>query len=202
MAADGSMGDAIEQHRLRLDPLTLRYRVDADLLHESMVALGKASMARPDPDAKPRTPFRAVMVWTLLLVCISAFIDLMEVSGARFEPLWIIAGIVTGLTIYHQYLVRGYKRMAKQMMANPIFEGELETRLGPDGIEVSSPGASARLDWSAVEGVLLLKEAVVLQVPATLLPIPGDAMPDGLSRKDFKRRIDAWRETAAHPQPR
>lgn len=195
MAADGATAEVLRQ--TSAVPLTLSYRVSPELLNEAMHAIGKATMKRQDPEAKPRTGLRAVMIWGLLLVCISAVIDLMKASGARFEPVWIALGVAIGLWIYQVYLVNGYKRMARQMAANPVFEGEIETRLGADGIEIRSQGAVQRIDWEALDDVLDLKEGVVLMVPATLAPIPDNALPTRLSRNDLKRQIEAWKGLAA-----
>lgn len=197
MAADGVTGEAVSQDRTRLEPVTLGYRLDAEMLHEAMVTIGRAAMAKPETDKPPRRALRAAIIWALLLVSLSAFIDLLKLTGARLEPLWVIAGIVIGLTIYHQYLVSGYKRMARMMTRNPVFEGEIETRLGPDGVEIRSAGAVNRMDWAAVEDVLPLKHGMVLVVPATLAPIPDSALPAGMARAKLKQRIESWRSAAS-----
>lgn len=178
------------------EALTLRYRVDDALLHEAMVATGRALMRRRPAGGKT-SGWRAVGLVLAILVGIAAVVDLLRYAGVGVELLYLLIGLGAGFAIYSHFHDRGYRRIARLMAENPAYSGELTARLDRDGIEIRGGASLSRLDWRAVDDVLVLDSgAVALVVPTEMVPLPVEALPDGLTRAELIARIEAWRQAA------
>lgn len=177
--------------------LTLRYRVDEALLHEAMIVTGRELMRRR-PEGENPSPWRALALVLAILIGIAAVVDLVRYAGVSVELIYLFIGLAAGFGIYNTFLDRGYRRIARLMAANPVFAGELVATLDPRGVEIRGDASLSRLDWQAVDDVLVLESgALVLLVPSEILPIPEDALPPGLTRAELVARIERWRERAA-----
>lgn len=174
--------------------IELAYRVDADLIYETMKATGRALMARRE--RKTRSGWRALGVWLVIMVGLAALIDLLSAAELSVEILYVFLGVIVGFAIYTAFLNRAYRRVARLMAASPVYAGRLTTVMDASGVRISGDAASIRLGWQAVEGVLALKSGLALIVPSELVPIPDAALPEGLSREALQHRIQAWRDAA------
>lgn len=178
------------------DAVVMRYSVDADLLYETMIATGRAMMRRRDRSPRGRSGWRAIGIWLAILVALAAFIDAIKAAELRTEILFTLLGVIFGFAFYTIFLNRSYKRLARMMVANPIYSGDLTARMDPSGVEIRSDSSLSRVDWRAVEGVLSLKSAIALMVPNDMIPLPDEALPGDMTRAELIERIAEWREAA------
>lgn len=178
------------------DAIVMTYRVDAELLYETMIVTGRKMMARRDPASGKRSGWRALGIWAAILIGLAALIDAIRAADLKMEILYVLLGIIFGFAFYTVFLNRSYKRLARMMTANPIYSGELTATLDPSGVEIRTESSLNRLDWTAVEGALQLKTAIALMVPNDMIPLPDAALPHGVTRADLLARIEHWRLAA------
>lgn len=178
------------------EAIVLTYRIDAALLYEAMVAMGRAMMARREPTDGGRSGWRALRFMIAGLIGLAALIDLIAWTSGEFEFVFMMIGLVLGLAFYTMFLNRSYRRMSRMMAANPMHAGPHTATLGPDGIEIRGAASESRLGWETVEGVLHLNRGIVLMVPSELLPLPDEGLPRGMDRAALVSRIEQWRRAA------
>ena len=70
--------------------------------------------------------------------------------------------------------------------------------LGPEGIEAMTDLTFTQNRWDTVSAVSESPKAVLLWLGALIaMPVPDDALPDGVDRAELLRRIEQWRGEGA-----
>jgi len=110
--------------------------------------------------------------------------------------LWgAVAGLLAVLLVIFPY-VKGARISAD--LATRARQGEVRVALGPEGIEAMTDLTFTQNRWDTVSAVSESPKAVLLWLGALIaMPVPDDALPDGVDRAELLRRIEQWRGEGA-----
>ena len=71
--------------------------------------------------------------------------------------------------------------------------GVTEAVFGPGGIRLSNSVSRHELSWPAVDAVKGQRGVTVIRSGISMIAIPDNALPDTITAKAFRERLDEWR---------
>ncbi len=117
-------------------------------------------------------------------------------SDGFMLSLWgAIAAMFSALVVIFPYVKR--TRIAADL-ATRVRQGEVRVTLGPEGIESVTDTARTYNKWPSISEVSEAPKATLLWIGALIaMPVPDEALPEGVDRTELLRRIEVWRVEGA-----
>lgn len=138
----------------------------------------------------------AVIACAALVTGIAALpipLGLSDYDGFMLSLWGAISAMFSVLVVIFPYVRR--TRIAADL-ATRARQGEVRVTLGPEGVKSQTYIAFTRNTWDSVAEVSETPKATLLWIGALIaMPIPDEALPEGLDRAELLRRIKAWRAT-------
>ncbi|QDC08117.1 hypothetical protein FHY55_02165 [Oceanicola sp. D3] len=170
--------------------ITLRFSPEWPLARESM----RASL-RKTPSRRPGwRPFAVI-----LAVAVAAGIAF--ALGADWLARWIGLATIVGFFVGF-YLCFGivalkgranWAQLRTRWEAHQARLGPWEMTFSPEGYRIVTAISEVRADWAIIADIFALKGGTALQAGPSMLLVPDAALPDGMTPKDFRTRLEAWR---------
>ena len=113
--------------------------------------------------------------------------------------LWFALGLlVMRAVVTFVHIPAMNRRRIARVMSSPLSQGTRSLSLSEKGIIVEQAVSYSAYDWSAVQWVQQGELALHLMVGETLsVPVPFDALPEGVTADDLRGRVAAWRGEGA-----
>ena len=73
--------------------------------------------------------------------------------------------------------------------------GETQAVFGPEGLTLTDDVSRREMNWVAVDAVAGRKGLTVIRSGISMIVVPDRELPDGMTGKDFRGSIEAWRTT-------
>lgn len=179
----------------RVDPISYAFRWTPDLY-------AQLSAKRPPSQLKV-----SGAKWQMLLAALATLVVMMAIAvlpvllgffprDAILALLWgAVATLIAVLLVVIPYVK---KAMARADLATRARQGEVHVTLGPDGIEATTDIAYSKQNWDVVSVIAEAPKATLLWIGATMaMPVPDEALPQGVDRAELIRRIAIWRGEGA-----
>ena len=71
--------------------------------------------------------------------------------------------------------------------------GDMTAEFDETGARFTQEHAQMTFAWSAVDDVVRTRGGTVFRIGMSMITVPDDVLPDGLSPKDFRTQLNAWR---------
>ena len=115
------------------------------------------------------------------------------------QMLWFVLGLLVmrAVTTFVHLPALNRRRIAARL-SSPLSQGPLSITVSGKGIIAEQAVSYTAYDWNAVtqvqEGPLALH---LMMGEALSVPIPYDALPDGVDPENLQQRVEGWRAGAA-----
>jgi hypothetical protein len=146
------------------------------------------SVVPPAPFLK-RAIFWAV-VWGLIGVLA------MVITAAGLTPYYVFAGLIGAAFLIGVFGYLQRTRMDRfwdEIGTHWDRAGATEASFGPDGIILSDQVSRRALFWSGVDAISGQRGVTVIRSGISMIAIPDGDLPDGMTGKAFRARLDEWR---------
>jgi len=169
------------------DAMVLRYRFDTKVLPAAMTGWWRSAVQ--PVKFLHRALFWAV-VWLGLLVLAGA------IGKAGLSPAFVVAGVLGAAVMVaaFAYLQRTRMRQFYRIVGTHWDRaGEISVRFDARGMDMRDDVSERRFQWGAIDAVQEAKGATVLRSGMSMIAIPDTAIPEGLTAKEFRARLNDWR---------
>lgn len=176
-----------------MEPIAYTLRWTPELLREGLRA--KASRWGR---AGQLLSFRARLIWALAILSLPLIgwtIAIQGFGAALADAQLFGVGLLTGMVLLRVTWSYYRRREAAPREREMLDQSEgAKVSLDADGLTVALEWRRAWIAWSALQAVEPFDRAVWLSFEGAFgLPVPDDALPEGVDRAELLRRLDAWR---------
>lgn len=177
------------------EPIDYAFRWSREIYAQIMMRRPPAGLKVTGSRRQLAMAVLACLVALLAVALLPVLLGLLP-RGAVVALLWgAVAALISVLVVIIPYVKRAG---ASADLATRARQGEVRVTLGPAGIEAQTDLALTRSAWSAVAEVSEGPRATLIWIGAlSAMPVPDDALPEGVDRAELKRRIAIWRGAAA-----
>ena len=71
--------------------------------------------------------------------------------------------------------------------------GQTEASFGPDGVTLQDAVSTRQMTWAAIDAIKARPGLTVLRSGISMTVVPDAALPDGMSGKTFRARLNGWK---------
>lgn len=170
------------------DRIVVRIAYDRALWRRAMTGWWQ-SVVPPAPFVK-----RAVF-WALVWFAIGAltlFLSVLDIA-----PSYVAAGLIGAAFLIgiFGYLQRTRMDRFWDVIGNHWDKaGETEAVFGPDGMTLTDAVSRREFDWDAIDAVKGQRGVTVIRSGISMIAVPDGALPNGMTGKEFRARLGAWRQ--------
>lgn len=169
------------------DPLTVTIAYDRKLWRRGMTGWWRSVV--------PTAPFtQRAIFWAVIWIGIGVLAGAVSVFG--FTPGYVVAGLIgAGLLVgVFTYLQRTrMSRFWDVIGSHWDRAGVTQATFAADGVTLVDDVSQRQLSWPAIDAVATVRGATVLRSGISMTIVPDDALPEGTSATDFRKRISKWR---------
>ena len=171
------------------DTITVRIAYDRTLWRRAMTGWWQ-SVVLPAPFVK-----RAIF-WAVVWFAIGALT--LVLSVLHIAPSHVLAGLLGAAFLIGVF---GFlQRMRMDRFWDVVGEhwdkaGEAEADFGPEGVIVTDAVSRRELSWLAIDAVKGRRGVTVIRSGISMIAVPDKTLPDGMTGKEFRDRLSAWRAT-------
>ncbi len=173
-----------------MSEIECRYRVSPALL-EAAINAGAAGKGRG------QRPAWWIPMWVVVGVAIGFAV---VVAGSLYDtkvPALAIffgsAGFLAGLALWQVTWKQQLLGILAAHEEAAEKAGEVVSRFGPDGIDSRSALGQSFSKWPGIGAVLEIPGGTAIRMGATSMPVPDEALPEGMGGPEFRARLDSWR---------
>ncbi len=167
------------------DPMTVTFGFEKRLFRHAVMTFFFSAVPRPS------TSYRIVF-W--LVVWLTVLAAVITIGALKIPPVTAGIGAVIAFGLWILALQR--VRMAKFYSAlaeHWTRTGDMTATFDANGAHFTQSESEMRFSWVAVDDVVRTKGGTVFRIGMSMITIPDAALPNGMSAKDFRARLDDWR---------
>lgn len=167
-------------------PITVTFGFERRIFSRAIMAFFFSAVPRPS------TSFRLIF-W--LCVWLGVLAAVIVIGALKIPPVFAWGGAIAVVGVYILMLQRF--RMARFYRAlGEHWErtGDMTARFDTQGAVFTQQGTRMEFDWDAVDDIALTRGATVFRIGMAMFAVPDAAVPDGMSPKDFRTRLNEWRQ--------
>ncbi|WP_027256445.1 hypothetical protein [Leisingera aquimarina] len=172
--------------------ITLSYRVSQEL-YSSAVGQRAAYFTKSNRSLKYLRTIGNIAYWIVVFVLLVVFVQAVQAeTKAHFAALGFFAGMFfVGVALW-ALIFWTERQISKRAAEIEVKRGTTHTTFSSEGISYCNDIEQYRLSWLGVDGAIELDGGTGVIYGPGFLPIPDDALPEGMSSDDFRKRIEEW----------
>ena len=109
-------------------------------------------------------------------------------------------GVLVGGLLVYEYWRWSHRRLVKHAVSIAMHQsakqGLIEVVFDAGGISQSSKMATSRHVWAAIDDIIPGRDCTLIFMGPNTLPIPDDALPNGMSRSKFIAHLQQWKSAS------
>jgi hypothetical protein len=185
MKAIGEAGAASAGQSVSPEAITLRYGFEPAILSRSLMGWWRSVM--------PPAPFyKRVIQWTM--IWIGLLMVTLVLGALGIEPVLVGVAMIGMAVLVVIFVILQRVRMrqfAREIGSHWALAGETVAVIGASGAVFTDAVSRNELSWAAVDAVVGVRGATVLRSGVSMIAIPDRALPEGLSPRAFRARLEA-----------
>lgn len=143
----------------------------------------------------PPAPFlKRAIFWAVVWGLIGFLAMILTVVG--LTPYYVFAGLIGAAFLIGVFGFLQRTRMDRfwdVIGAHWDRAGKTEAFFGPDGIALRDNVSRREMSWQAIDAIRGQRGVTVLRSGISMIAIPDADLPEGMSGKDFRDRLSAWK---------
>ena len=112
------------------------------------------------------------------------------------EMLLLYLGTVLGVMIMFTAWIIQHRKIQKTYLRHNETNGPSHTVASAEGILAELSGVKSEIQWSFVQMIWPVRGATVVDLGASRLIVPDDALPHGTTQPEFIAQPQAWKDAA------
>lgn len=144
----------------------------------------------------PPAPFLSRAIFWAVVWALIGFLA-MVITAAGLTPYYVLAGLIGAAFLIGVF---GYLQRTRMERFWDVVgshwdkAGDGEAVFGPEGVVITDAVSRREYDWKAVDALKGVRGATVIRSGFSMVAVPDAALPDGVTGKAFRARLDGWRK--------